>query len=169
MRSRSSIVLLLVPSLALLAACSRSQKSQENMNESASSTPMKSNVETLVLNSMNASDITGNITLTRSADTLTVKISLEHLTPGNDYSAAIYHGTCEAEGQEAVALKSVLATEEGTGSSTTAVPMSALGETATEPTHEGLFVKVLHPDAEGAACINLPSEEESATTQMSAR
>lgn len=163
MRSRSRITLLLVPTLVLLAACSQRQKPQEEMNETASSTAMKNTAETLALTSMNASDITGSITLSRSADTLTVKLSLEHLTPGNDYSAAIYHGMCEAEGQEAVALKSVLASEEGTGSSTTAVPMSALGEMPSEPTHEGLFVKVLHPNAEGAACVNLPSEEETAT------
>lgn len=165
MRSRSRIALSLVPALALLAACSQSQKPQEEMNEAASGTPTNSAAaETLALSSLNDSDITGSITLSHSADTLSVKLSLDHLTPGDDYPASIYHGTCEAQGPKAAVLKSVLASEEGTGSSITAVPMSALGETPTEQRHEGFFVKVLHPDAEGAACVNLPSEEETATT-----
>ncbi len=165
MRSRSRVALLLVPALALLAACSQSQKPQEEMNEATSGTPTKSAAaETLTLSSMNDSDITGSITLSRSPDTLSVKLSLDHLTPGDDYPVGIYHGTCEMQGPEAVALKSVLASEEGTGSSITAVPMSAFGETPTEQRHEGFFVKVLHPNAEAAACVNLPSEEENATT-----
>lgn len=165
MRSRSRTALLLVPALALLTACSQSQKPQEEMNEAASATPTKNAVaETLALSSMNDSDITGSIALSRSADTLNVKLSLEHLTPGDDYPAGIYHGTCEAQGPKAAVLKSVLASEEGTGNSLTAVPMSALGETPTEQRHEGFFVKVLHPDAEGAACVNLPAEVEPATT-----
>ena len=163
MRTRSRIALSLVPALALLAACSQSQNTQEEMNE-ASSTSMKNAApETLMLSSLNESDITGSITLSHSADTLSVKLSLDHLTPGDDYPAGIYHGTCEAEGPKIAALKSVLASEEGSGSSTTAVPRSAFSETPTEQRHEGFFVKVEHPDAVAAACVNLPSEEENAT------
>lgn len=164
MQPRSHIALLIVPALTLLAACSQSERPQEEMHEAASGTPAKSAAETLMLSSMNDSDITGSITLSRSADTLSVKLSLGHLTPGADYPAGIYHGTCEAQGPKALALESVLANEEGSGTSSSAVPMSTFGETPAEQRHEGFFVKVLHPYGEPAACVNLPREEENATT-----
>jgi hypothetical protein len=159
MGSRSLLVVLLVAASAVLA-CSRGQQSQEAQQQAASnaSPAMSMASQTLMLHAMNASDINGSVVLSSSADTLTVKLELDHLTPGDDYTAHIYHGTCEMQGPEAVALESVLATEEGTGSSTTMVPLSLFRETATEDRHEGFFIQVLQPDAEQAACVDLPPE-----------
>jgi hypothetical protein len=159
MRSRSLLVVLLVAASAALA-CSQGQQSQEVQQQATSNTSaaMSTASQTLMLHPMNESDITGSVALSSSTDTLTVKLDLDHLTPGDDYTAHIYHGTCEMQGPEAVALKSVLASEEGTGSSTTMVPLSAFRETATEDRHEGFFIQVLQPDAERAACVELPRE-----------
>lgn len=159
MRSRSFLVVLVVAASAALA-CSRSQQSQEAQQEAASNTSaaMSMASQTLMLHAMNESDINGSVVLSSSTDTLTVKLDLDHLTPGDDYTAHIYHGTCEMQGPEAVALESVLASEEGTGSSTTMVPLSLFRETPTENRHEGFFIQVLQPDAERAACVELPLE-----------
>lgn len=73
----------------------------------------------------------------------------------------VYYGKCEAQGPKIVSLKSVLAAEDGTGRSTSKLPMSTLSKTPTEQRHEGFFIQVLHPNAEPAACVDLPSQEES--------
>ncbi len=159
MKNRSLLALITVTVVTVLA-CSRGQPPQEQRRENASEASAASmETHSLALHSMNDSDITGNVTLTPAADTWNVELQLDHLTPGNEYTSSVRHGSCEAQGPEAVTLNSVLATEDGTGRSTTRVPASALDSTATETMHEGYFIQVLHPDGEPAACVDLPSGE----------
>ena len=164
MRTRHVFTLLLVPPLAVLA-CSRSQRPEGESQQAASNRPLapRTTTQTLLLQSLNDSHIAGVLTLAQEADTLTVKLNLEHLTPGDEYQAYVYYGKCHAQGPKAVALESVLADAGGTGSSSTRVPQARLGQTPTEERHEGFFIQVLQPNGTRAACVDLPSEEPATT------
>jgi hypothetical protein len=159
MRTRNLLALLVIAPLAVVA-CSRSQPPQEEHQEAASSMPPAIDVgtRTLDLQPMEGSDVTGTVSVSQTADTIMVKVDLEHLLPGDDYAVRIYHGTCESQGPEATALTAVHATVEGGGSSTTMVPISELGETPAENGHEGFFIQVSRADETRAACVDLPTQ-----------
>ena len=183
MKVRTFLAVLSLP-LVLSLGCARGERAQEaGMEEGMAAGEMAMGAASMAhLSPLNNSGISGNAEISHAEEEVTVVLQMSGLQAGNSYAAHIHSGSCEEQGPVAAPLSAVVAAAEGTGSSTTTVALSQLGEMAEgmmmgegemaegEMMGEGemaegdmmgehpetrLYVQLHQPDGTPAACANI--------------
>lgn len=96
----------------------------------------------------NESGVTGSLTLSSRADSLTVRVQLQGLEAGQTYASHIHQGRCASPGSVVTPLQDVSG---DTGRAESTVAMSAV-------TGDQLLVMVHSPEGQPIACGNLPPD-----------
>mgnify|MGYP006278148559 CR=1 FL=1 len=104
---------------------------------------------TVALSARGESGVSGDARLEPAGDSIRVALSLTGLTEGQSYPAHVHNGSCESGGGVAQPLTPVTGQAGGTGSSTSTLAASVLGDT----TH---FIQVHGQGGTPVACGDLP-------------
>ena len=100
------------------------------------------------MEAQNESGVTGSMTLSSQADSLTVAVQLQGLEAGQAYASHIHQGRCASPGSVVTPLQDVSG---DTGGAESTVAMSAV-------TGEELLVMVHGPEGQPIACGDLPQD-----------
>jgi hypothetical protein len=114
--------------------------------------------ETIRLDEVNQSGITGEATATHTRDEVAVVLALTGLTPGQSYDAHVHRGRCAEGGPVAVPLEAVMAEQDGAGTSTTVVQAAEL------PPEVPVFIQVHGTGGAPVACGDVPGHGNGART-----
>ncbi len=139
MKVRTVLTILGIP-LLLSVGCARGEQAEgegagmeegAGIEEGMATDEMAMGAASMVnLSPLNNSGISGTAEIAHSEEDVTVVLQMSGLEAGDRYPAHIHSGSCEEQGPVAASLSAVEATAEGTGSSTTTVALSELGEMA---------------------------------------
>ena len=139
MKVRTVLTILGLP-LLLSVGCARGEQAEgegagmeegAGIEEGMATDEMAMGAASMVnLSPLNNSGISGTAEIAHSEEDVTVVLQMSGLEAGDRYPAHIHSGSCEEQGPVAASLSAVEATEDGTGSSTTTVALSELGEMA---------------------------------------
>jgi hypothetical protein len=105
--------------------------------------------ETIRLDEVNQSGITGEATATHTRDEVSIVLALTGLTANQTYDAHVHRGRCEEGGPVAVPLESVTGQQDGGGTSTTVVQAAEL------PPEVPIFIQVHGEGGAPVACGNV--------------
>ena len=157
-RFSSTRTLRLAPGLALLgafalAAACEAPEYEEELPPPAQPT-MGVAEATVALEPVDDSGVSGQATAMHTEDEVVVVLELEGLPAAGEYAAHIHAGTCAEGGPVAVPLNDVIADENGTGTSTTAMDADAMDH------EEAHFFQVHSADGPPIACGDVEADQE---------